>query len=114
MVSLIAIIPLVGAILLLYCQAFLTADVQNHADRQKAHNHFFQQGLMKVGKISQPFHEWQPLPKRDTAAYTILTILTVGFFLPYWWYVNIQDMNAHLKSQSEYENRLVQLLQAEG
>jgi len=114
LVGLIAIIPIIGIIFLIYSQYFLTRDVQEHDEKQRYFNHYFQAGLMKTGKITQPVFDWQPLPKRDTSAYVILTILTLGLFLPYWWYVNIQDMNAHLKNQTEFENRLIQLLQTEG
>ncbi|MDO9537431.1 MAG: hypothetical protein Q7J68_03830 [Thermoplasmata archaeon] len=114
LVSLIAIIPIVGIIFLVYSQAFLTKDVQSHDEKQRSYNQYFEASLMKTGKITQPIYQWQPIPRRDVAIYTILTILTVGFFLPYWWYVNIQDMNAHMQNQMEFENRLVQLLQAEG
>jgi hypothetical protein len=114
LVGLIAIIPIIGIIFLFYSQYFLTKDVQEHDGKQRLFNQYFQAGLMKAGKITQPIADWQPLPKRDISAYVILTILTLGLFLPQWWYVNIQDMNTHLKNQTEFENRLIQLLQTEG
>jgi hypothetical protein len=114
LVGLIAIIPIIGIIFLFYSQYFLTKDVQEHDGKQRQFNQYFQAGLMKAGKITQPIADWQPLPKRDISAYVILTILTLGLFLPQWWYVNIQDMNTHLKNQTEFENRLIQLLQTEG
>lgn len=114
LVALIAIIPIIGIIFLFYSQYFLTKDVQEHDEKQRTFNHYFQVGLMKSGKIAQPLFDWQPLPRRDTSAYVILTILTIGLFLPYWWYVNIQDMNMHLNNQAEFENRLIKLLQTEG
>lgn len=114
LVSLIAIIPLVGVILLLYCQAFLTRDLQDHEDRQRAHLNLFHQGLLKTGRAGQPLYDWRPLPRRDIAAYVIMSILTVGFFLPYWWYVNIRDMNDHFTAQWGFEDSLLRMLQADG
>jgi hypothetical protein len=114
LVGLIAIIPIIGIIFLFYSQYFLTKDVQEHDEKQRSFNQYFQAGLMKAGKITQPLIDWPPLPRRDTSAYVILTILTLGLFLPQWWYVNIQDMNTHLKNQTEFENILIKLLQTEG
>jgi hypothetical protein len=114
LVGLIAIIPMIGVIFLLYSQYFLTKDTQEHDEKQRTFNQYFQNGLMKGGKIKLPIVDWQALPKRDTSVYMIMTILTLGLFLPYWWYVNIQDMNAHLKNQMEFENRFMQILEMEG
>ena len=114
LVALIAIIPFIGIIFLVYSMMFLTKDVHEHDSQQRTLNAQFQQGLLKAGKISAPSQNWQPLPKRDTAAYIVLTILTLGLFLPYWWYVNIVDMNTHMKNQWEFENTLIAMLQAEG
>jgi hypothetical protein len=114
LVSLIAVIPLIGVLLLLYCQAFLTRDLMDHEDRQRAHLHFFHQGLLKSGRANSPLIDWKPLPRRDVAVYIIMTALTLGFFLPYWWYVNITDMNEHFKAQRGFEDRLLAMLQADG
>ncbi|MBA3044746.1 MAG: hypothetical protein KKH41_03435 [Candidatus Thermoplasmatota archaeon] len=114
LVSLIAIISFVGAIFLLYSQVFLTKDIHEHDEKQRALNYHFQQGMVKAGKMKQISHDWQPLPKRDIAAYVIMTVLTLGLFLPYWWYVNIVDMNTHMRNQWKFEDMLIENLRTEG
>lgn len=112
--ALIGVIPFVGIFFLIYSLMFLTKDVHEHDERQRALNAQFRQGLVKAGKASEPSPAWLPLPRRDAATYIILTILSVGLFLPYWWYVNIQDLNTHMKNQWAFEESLVKALQADG
>ncbi|MFO7618605.1 MAG: hypothetical protein R6W91_02980 [Thermoplasmata archaeon] len=114
LVALLPIIPFIGVIFLIYCQVFLTKDMQEHDEKQRNFNYQYQVGLAKAGKLGNDSFFWQPLPKRDVAAYVVLTILTLGLFLPYWWYVNIVDMNTHIANQWNFENALVKKLQADG
>ena len=113
-VALITIIPIVGLIFLIYSMVLISKDIHEHDEKQRALNLMFQQGLLKTGKISAISQTWQPLPKRDNAVYFIMTIFTLGLFLPYWWYVNIKDMNTHMANQWLFENILVKIVQAEG
>ena len=108
------IIAIIGIIFLMYSQAFLTKDAQEHDERQRAFNQQYMTGVAKAGKPGDAAFIWQPLPRRDVTIYVILTILTLGLFLPYWWYVNIVDMNTHMANQWNFENALIQRIQAEG
>ncbi len=110
---LVALLPIIGIIFLIYCMMFLTKDTHQHDERQRAFNRYFEAGMARSGKEFRASGAWQPLPNRDVAAYVILTVLTVGLFLPYWWYVNIEDMNLHMKNQWEFENALVETFKAE-
>jgi len=107
--GLMTIIPIVGLIVLLYCLHFLTRDAQTHDRRQRDFNYQFQLGMLKTGEITAISYDWHPLPKRDTAAYVLLTAFTLGFALPYWWYVNIRDMNTHLQNQWDFEGQLTNM-----
>ncbi len=111
--ALIIIIPIIGVVFLFYCLVFLTRDVHRHDERQRAMNLQFEKALLRAGKIGTLSDAWKPLPKRDVAVYVVLSILSLGLFLPYWWYVNIEDMNTHMKNQWEFENALVEKLKAE-
>lgn len=111
--GLMTIIPVIGLIALLYCLYFLTGDVQTHDRRQRDFNYQFQLGMLKMGKINAISYDWQPLPRRDTAAYVLLVIFTLGFALPYWWYVNIRDMNTHLQNQWNFESQLITMTKQE-
>jgi uncharacterized integral membrane protein len=114
LVALIPIIPFLGIIFLVYSQVFLTRDTQEHDEKQRNFNYQYQVGLARAGKLGDDNFVWQPIPRRDVAIYVILTILTLGMFLPYWWYVNIVDMNTHMANQWKFEEMLVKKLQADG
>ena len=107
-------LPVIGLLFLFYVQIFLTKDMQEHDEKQRAFNHQFLTGLLKAGNISEIAFKWQPLPKRDKVAYALLTALTLGMFFPYWWYVNIVDMNTHIKNQWDFEDALIEQLWKEG
>ncbi len=114
LVGVLAFIPLIGIIFLLYALYFLSKDPTAHEDRQIGFNQQLQISLMKLGKQPLNSIQWAPLPRRSTSVYVILSILTLGFFLPYWWYVVIRDMNDHLAKQWRFENELVEMLQRDG
>jgi len=114
LVGLIAIIPIIGVFALLYVLYFLTKDVHDHDKRQRDFNFQFQLGMLKLGKIDSISYDWIPLPKRDPGVYVLLSILTLGFFLPYWWYVNIVDMNHHMESQWHFEGQITEIIKEEG
>ena len=113
MVGLMSIIPLLGTLILLYCLHFLTTDAQNHDRRQRDFNSQFQLSMLKLGKIDSVSYDWYPLPKRDTSIYIILAIFTLGFALPYWWYLNIVDMNTHFNNQWKFESQIIHMIKEE-
>ncbi len=113
MVGLIALIPIVGIFAMLYCLHFLTKDTQLHDQRQRDFNYQFQLAMLKQGKIDSISYDWHPLPKRDTSIYIILAIFTLGFALPYWWYVNIVDMNTHFNNQWAFESQIIRMTKDE-
>ena len=111
LVGLVAIIPVIGIFAMLYCLYFLTRDVHDHDQRQRDFNYQFQLALYKMGKVNTISYDWIPMPKRDPAAYVLVSVLTIGFFLPYWWYVNIVDMNSHMKNQWHFEGQLIKMIE---
>ena len=113
MVGLMSIIPIIGTLMLLYCLHFLTTDTQLHDRRQRDFNSQFQLAMLKLGKLNSISYDWYPLPKRDTSIYIIMTIFTLGFALPYWWYVNIVDMNTHFNNQWRFESQVIRMIEEE-
>ena len=109
LVGLVVIIPIVGVFAMFYCLHFLTKDVHSHDQRQRDFNYQFQLAMFKMGKIDTISYDWVPLPKRDPAAYVLVSILTLSFFLPYWWYVNIVDMNSHMRNQWDFESQIIHM-----
>jgi hypothetical protein len=112
-VGLLSFIPVVGYALLAYVLHFVTKEQRIHEDRQLAFNYQFQTGLSRTGTQPVPVN-WQAMPRRSTALYMILTLLTLTFFLPYWWYVVITDFNAHLENQRRFEDQLMVSIRQDG
>lgn len=106
LVGLLSFIPFIGYILVLYVLHFVTKEQRIHEERQLAFNNQFQTGLMKTGVQTVPMN-WMPMPRRSTALYMVLSVITIGFFFPYWWYVAITDMNSHIHNQWRFENQLM-------
>jgi hypothetical protein len=49
---------------------------------------------------------WKTLPERSFFIYLILTLLTCGLFLIYWYYVLIKDLNDHFGAQWQFEDQI--------
>ncbi len=110
MVGLTVIIPIIGIFALFYSLNFLTKDVHEHDKHQRDFNGQFQMAMFKLGKVNTISYDWQPLPRRDSGVYILVSILTLSFFLPYWWYVNIVDMNTHMRNQWNFESQLIRMI----
>lgn len=93
-------------ILGIYVLYFLTKDPPNHDHRQLA---FMQQAQSAASKLGMTIvvPTWKSLPGRSFFLYFILTIVTMGFFGIYWYYVLFKDFNEHFKAQWVFEDQLV-------
>ncbi len=109
-VGLLSFIPAIGIFFLLYVLHFLTDDLINHDFNQ---NNFKRQLNMALAKLGKPMVHpgvYTNVPRRSTGLYIILTIITLGFFLPYWWYVVIRDWNSHFQNQWKFEDEAFSIL----
>jgi len=98
--GLLAFILIVLEFYLLY---FLMKTIYEHDVRWYSTTQQINWGFYKLGyNVGQPV--WAPLPKRSFLLYFILTILTLGLFMYYWWYILIKDPNVHFKNQWYYED----------
>ena len=46
------------------------------------------------------------IPRRSFGVYLLVTIITAGFFMFYWWYSIIKDLNHHFKAHRYFEDEL--------
>jgi len=104
-------IPLVNIVLLLYLFNFLMENIRAHDMRW---NMFWQQtgsAMMKLGHNTDP-RGWYAivLPHRSFALYLVLSFITAGLFVFYWWYILIRDPNSHFDAQSYSEDMLVNII----
>jgi len=97
------IVPFIG----LYVMYFLTKDPGIHDSRQNSFIRYASSALHKLGITVQP--SWKTIPQRSAVLYVILSVF-IPFFIIYWFYVVIKDLNNHFMSQWVFENSLVNAL----
>lgn len=109
-VGILSFIPLIGIFFLLYVLHFLIDDLINHDFNQNNFKGQLNMALAKLGKPMVHPGAYTNVPRRSTGLYVILTIITLGFFLPYWWYVVIRDWNSHFQNQWKFEDETFSIL----
>lgn len=97
------IVPFIG----LYVMYFLTKDPGIHDSRQNPFIRYSSSALHKLGITVQP--SWKTIPQRSAVLYVILSVF-IPFFIIYWFYVVIKDLNNHFRTQRVFENSLVNAL----
>jgi len=100
--------PIVG----LYIFHFLTNDLYKHFKRQIDLSRNLEALLkdLEVQFVSPAQYE---IKRRETILYIILTIVTVGLFWIYWFYLQLKEYNEHFKSQWKLEDQLVNTLRTQ-
>jgi hypothetical protein len=99
------IIPIIGLIFLLYVLYILTDFPYQHDRRWHAFTQQAQSAASHLG-MTVILPSWRTLPERSFFIYLILTILTCGLFLIYWYYVLIKDLNDHFGAQWQFEDQI--------
>lgn len=108
--AILPILPVVGWIFLLIALYYLTKFPTDHDRRWHAFTQQVQNAGSHMGaKVILP--SWKTLPDRSYVLYLILSIITLGLFGLYWYYVLIKDMNMHFKTQWKFEDQLIQELE---
>jgi len=103
-------IPVFGIFFLLYVMHFLTERLIDHDFNQLNFNRQLNGALAKLGEPMAASGGWIHTHRRSTGLYVILTIITLGFFLPYWWYVVIKDWNIHFQNQWRFEDEILSIM----
>jgi hypothetical protein len=100
--------PIVG----LYVFHFLTHDLYKHFKRQVDLGRSLEASLkdLDIQFVSPAQYE---IKRRETILYIILTIITVGLFWIYWFYLQLKEYNEHFKSQWKLEDQLMNTLRTQ-
>ncbi len=103
--AILIMIPVVGIIFLLYVLYVLSDFPFNHDRRWHA---FTQQAQSAASHLEMTviLPSWKTLPERSFIIYLVLTLLTGGLFLIYWYYVLIKDLNEHFRAQWQFEDQI--------
>jgi len=108
--AILPIIPVVGWIFGLIALYYLTSYPPGHDRRWHAFTQQTQYAGSQLG-MNLMLPSWRSLPERSFIIYFILTIVTLGIFMIYWYYVLIKDMNEHYRSQWQFEDQLLREIQ---
>lgn len=89
----------------LYVLYFLTKDLQEH--KESEHSLFAGIALSFPNFNTGPQMGTHVMSKSPWRTYLILTVLTLGFMSPYWFYRIFNDYNYHFKMQWKIEDQLL-------
>jgi hypothetical protein len=107
--GLLSLIPYMGVLFLSYALLRVNSDFQKHEQREFATIEDIQRALgLLVGYTPAQTKRWYP--SRDSFAYFVASIGSVGLFSIYWLYVATSDPKAHFEVQSHLENEIQSLI----
>jgi hypothetical protein len=102
-----AFVPFVS----LYVYYFIMKDFYMHERREDGFWEDLSRTLNKLGVNFSVPRRTEPVPYRSAVLYLILTIVTMGLFGVYWFFVMLKDPNEHFKYHIEAENQLLAALE---
>lgn len=103
-------ISVILAILSIYMFYFLMNDNWHHDRRFHEFMTQAYSALYKLGYSYAPIGSLRRLEKRSFVFYLVLSILTAGLFVLYWWYTLVKDPNEHYQHQWLVEDHLVSVI----
>jgi hypothetical protein len=106
-----AILSALIPFLLLYVYYFLMKDFYMHERREDGFWEDLSRTLKKLDVNFSVPRRTEPIPYRSFVLYLIMTIVTVGLFLVYWFFGMLKDPNEHFKYHMETENHLLAILE---
>ncbi|MEM2838469.1 MAG: DUF4234 domain-containing protein [Thermoplasmata archaeon] len=97
---------LIAMILSLYMFYFLMKEIWEHDRRFHEFMAQTYSALSKLGYQFSPMSGVRALERRSFILYLVLSILTLGLFVLYWWYVLAKDPEEHYREQWYVEDHL--------
>ena len=98
---------LVHALLMFYMLHFLTDDAWKHDQAWTYFARGTKVAIAKAGGTAGGMDEGYPMQRRPSALYIILSFVTFGLFLVFWWYAAVKDTNDHYARQAWFEDELL-------
>jgi hypothetical protein len=95
----------------LYVYYFLMKDFYRHERREDGFWEDAGRALNKLGVSFSVPRRTEAMPYRSFVLYLILTIVTVGLFGVYWFFVLLKDPNEHFKYHIKAESQLLSALE---
>ena len=104
--ALLILVPYVGIVSLLYILYSLTRDFPEHERREST----FLANVKSLVPADIPLtiaRRAKPLQPRNFWLYLALSIVTLGIFTLYWFYILIKEPNTHFAEHKNWEDQLV-------
>ena len=99
---------LVAYVPLFYLSFVLGKSIYNHDSHWTSFAHRANAAMTKLGFPEKKSYWGRPLQYRSYGLYAVVTVVSLGLFIFYWWYTLIEDPNHHLKAQWDFEDSLVE------
>ena len=104
------LIALVPALLMLYMLNFLMTETREHDRRWIEFTRDVKVSLAMAGFTAGMLPDHAVLERRSFGLYFVLSIITLGIFMIFWWYVLLKDPNDHFKKQWDFEDELMKFI----
>ncbi len=104
------LIALVPGLLMLYMFNFLMEETREHDRRWIEFTRDVKVSLAMAGLAVGTLPDHAVLERRSFWLYFVLSIITLGIFVIFWWYVLLKDPNEHFKKQWEFEDELLRFI----
>lgn len=103
-------IMLVHVVLMFYFLHIMSDDTWKHDQAWTEFARGTKVALARAGATAGDLDEGTTLPSRPTGLFVVVSLITLGLFLVYWWYVALKDPNEHYGKQARFEDQLVAML----
>jgi len=108
--ALLLLAQLVAYLPLFYLSFVLGKSIYDHDSHWTSFAHQANAAITKLGFPEKKSYWGRPLQYRSYGLYAVVTVVSLGLFMFYWWYTLIEDPNHHLKAQWDFEDSLVESL----
>jgi hypothetical protein len=99
--------------LMFYVLHFLTSDMADHDARWFDFVRRVKLSLARSGFMAGGLYPGSALERRSTLLFIVLSIVTVGVFVVYWWYAIVKDQNDHVSRQARFEKEFVKFVETQ-
>ena len=93
---------------LFYVSFVLGKSIYDHDSHWTNFAHQANAAITKLGFPEKKSYWGRPLLNRSYGLYAVVTVISLGLFMFYWWYALVEDPNHHLKAQWDFEDSLIE------
>jgi len=91
----------------LYIYYFLTRDFFLFEEKKEEFSTLISSMLVKLGVVKYPIKPERVMKKRNFWLYLVLSIITLGIFMFYWYYILLEEPNHYFRVGQRWEEQIV-------